>query len=85
MYVCARLRDVLSVMTYQVHYVNLTLFLLVSQSNVKISFLIFWVWERVGIWMMWFETSLEIDIYPETSKYDHVIFWVLNEGPSWLP
>ena len=41
MYVCARLRDVLSVMTYQVHYVNLTLFLLVSQSNVKISFLIF--------------------------------------------
>lgn len=38
---CARLRDVLSVMTYQVHYVNLTLFLLLSQSNVKITFLIF--------------------------------------------
>ena len=39
--VCQIERCIISNDIYQVHYVTLTLFLLVSQSNVKISFLIF--------------------------------------------
>ena len=39
--VCQIERRIISNDIYQIHYVTLTLFLLVSQSNVKISFLIF--------------------------------------------